>query len=102
MAMDATCQIRMDSDLKAQVEELYRNLGTSFSEAVRIFAQQSVREGRLPFLPSIKSWDDMTKTEIDDMFSESLQDIAEGRTFSQEEVDAHMRERFAHGRNKAV
>ena len=42
MAMDATCQIRMDSDLKAQVEELYRNLGTSFSEAVRIFAQQSV------------------------------------------------------------
>ncbi len=51
MAKDATCQIRMDSNLKVQVEELYRNLGSSFSEAVRIFAQQSVREGRLPFLP---------------------------------------------------
>ena len=27
MALDATCQIRMNSELKAQVEELYRNLG---------------------------------------------------------------------------
>ena len=51
MALDATCQIRMNSELKAQVEELYRNLGTSFAEAVRIFAQQSLREGGLPFRP---------------------------------------------------
>ena len=49
MAMDATLQIRMNSDLKAEVEELYRNLGTSFAEAVRIFAQQSLREGGMPF-----------------------------------------------------
>ncbi len=102
MAMDATCQIRMDSHLKAQVEELYRNMGTSFSEAVRMFAQQSVREGRMPFRPSTKSWDEMTRAEIDAMLSESLRDIDEGRTLSQEEVDAHMRERFAHGRNQAV
>ena len=32
MAMDATLQIRMNSDLKAEVEELYRNLGTSFDQ----------------------------------------------------------------------
>ena len=48
MAMDATVQIRMNGDLKAQVEELYRNMGTSFAEAVRIFAQQSLREGGMP------------------------------------------------------
>ena len=45
MAMDATCQIRMDSDLKAQVEELYRNLGTSFSEAVRILPSRVSERG---------------------------------------------------------
>ena len=28
-------QIRMSSELKAQVEELYHELGTSFAEAVR-------------------------------------------------------------------
>ena len=48
MALDATCQIRMNSELKAQVEELYRSLGTSFAEAVRIFAQQSLRRAKCP------------------------------------------------------
>ena len=51
MAMKSTFQVRMDSDLKSQVEALYRNLGTSFAEAVRIFAQQSLREGECPFGP---------------------------------------------------
>ena len=60
MAMDATLQIRMNSDLKAEVEELYRNLGTSFAEAVRIFAQQSLREGGMPFRPTLKTWENMT------------------------------------------
>ena len=64
MAMDATLQIRMNGELKAQVEELYRNLGTSFAEAVRIFAQQSLREGGMPFRPTMKTWDEMTAQEI--------------------------------------
>ena len=67
MALDATCQIRMNSELKAQVEELYRNLGTSFAEAVRIFAQQSLREGGLPFRPALKTWDELTEAEIDSL-----------------------------------
>ena len=48
MAMDATLQIRMNSEPKTGVENLYRNLGTSFAEAVRIFDQQSLREGGMP------------------------------------------------------
>lgn len=36
MSMDATVQVKMDSQLKAQVENLYHGLGTSFAEAVRI------------------------------------------------------------------
>ena len=42
MAMDATLQVRMDSQIKNNVEELYHDLGTSFAEAVRIFAQQTI------------------------------------------------------------
>ena len=45
MPMDATLQVRMDGQIKNNVEELYRNLGTSFAEAVRIFAQQSLLAG---------------------------------------------------------
>ena len=50
MAKEATLQVRMDADLKEKVEQLYKDLGTSFAEAVRIFAKQSVAENAMPFL----------------------------------------------------
>ena len=49
MAKEATLQVRMDADLKEQVEKLYKNMGTSFAEAVRIFAKQSVQDQAMPF-----------------------------------------------------
>lgn len=49
MAKEATLQVRMDAELKESVEQLYKNMGTSFAEAVRIFARQSVTEQGMPF-----------------------------------------------------
>lgn len=49
MVKKAVLQVRMDEELKKEVEELYKNMGTSFAEAVRIFAKQSVKEQRMPF-----------------------------------------------------
>lgn len=49
MAKEATLQVRMDADLKEKVEQLYRGMGTSFAEAVRIFATQSLVENGMPF-----------------------------------------------------
>ena len=37
MAKQAVYQVRMDEDIKNQVETLYRNMGTTFAEAIRIF-----------------------------------------------------------------
>lgn len=102
MSMDATMQIRMNGELKAQVEELYRNLGTSFAEAVRIFAQQSLREGGMPFRPTLKTWDEMTEEEIHAKLLKSEEDIAAGRVYTQDELDSRMRERFANGRHTAI
>lgn len=102
MSMDATVQVRMDGELKSQVEELYRNLGTSFAEAVRIFAQQSLREGGMPFRPALKSWDDLTSKEISAKLSRSEDDIASGYVCSQAELDSRMREHFANGQHTAV
>ena len=96
MAMESTFQVRMDSELKAQVEALYRSLGTSFAEAVRIFAQQSLRDGGMPFRPTLKTWDEMTAQEISAKLAKSEADIREGRVFSQEDVDVRMKERLAH------
>ena len=97
MAMDATVQIRMNSELKAQVEELYHDLGTSFAEAVRIFAQQSLREGGMPFRPALKSWDEMTADDISKKLTRSEADIAAGKVYTQDALDARMKERFQNG-----
>ena len=102
MAMESTFQVRMDSDLKTQVEALYKSLGTSFAEAVRIFAQQSLREGGMPFRPTLKTWDEMTAQEISAKLAKSETDILEGRVLSQEDVDARVDERLIHGNNPAV
>ena len=50
MAKEATLQVRMDAELKEKAEELYRSMGTSLAEAVRIFAKQSVEENAMPFV----------------------------------------------------
>lgn len=41
--------IRMDKDLKKEADNLFHQLGMSFTTAVTIFAQQAVREKRIPF-----------------------------------------------------
>ena len=50
MAKEATLQVRMDAELKEKVEALYKEMGTSFAEAVRIFAKQSIQENGMPFV----------------------------------------------------
>ena len=42
--------IRIDSELKQQADELFEELGMSFTTAVNVFVRQAVREGRIPFL----------------------------------------------------
>jgi addiction module RelB/DinJ family antitoxin len=41
-------QFRMDTELKKEAEMLFRELGTSFAEALRIFARQCVLTRSMP------------------------------------------------------
>lgn len=41
--------IRMDSDLKAQADAFFGELGMNLSTAFNVFVRQSLREGRIPF-----------------------------------------------------
>ena len=41
--------IRMDSDLKAQADELFNELGMNLTTAFNIFVRQSLREVGIPF-----------------------------------------------------
>lgn len=49
----STLQVRIESDLKQEADELFSALGTSLSEAVRLFIAQSVHDRRLPFTPCV-------------------------------------------------
>ena len=57
MAKEATLQMRMDAELKEEAEQLYKDMGTSLAEAVRIFTRQSVQEQGMPFRIHISSRD---------------------------------------------
>lgn len=41
--------IRMDSELKAEADELFNALGMNLSTAFNIFVRQALREGGIPF-----------------------------------------------------
>ena len=41
--------IRIDKELKKEADNLFHELGMSFTTAVTVFAQQAVREQRIPF-----------------------------------------------------
>ena len=61
-AKEAIVQLRMDSDMKEKVETLYRQMGTSFAEAIRMFAAQSLLENRMPFHPTASA--QLTKSSV--------------------------------------
>ena len=47
-----TFQMRINPDVKQQVEEIYARQGLTFTDAVNIFIQQSLNMDGLPFLAS--------------------------------------------------
>lgn len=49
-----TIQMRISGDLKHEAEALFASMGLGLSDAVRMFLQQSVNEGGIPFQPRAK------------------------------------------------
>ena len=41
--------VRIDTELKAQAEALFSDLGMNLSTAITVFIRQAVRENRIPF-----------------------------------------------------
>jgi DNA-damage-inducible protein J len=51
----ATVQARVSQELKDDAEEVFLAIGLSTAEAIRVFLQQSVNTGGLPFQPTAKT-----------------------------------------------
>jgi addiction module RelB/DinJ family antitoxin len=63
--------VRIDDDLRASGETLFRSLGISFSTAVAVFVSHSVKQGRIPFdvgEMEPEGFEHSPETEADDPF----------------------------------
>ena len=52
---DSTFQVRINSEIKKQVEEIYAKAGMTLTDAFNIFIQQSLNVEGLPFIASNNS-----------------------------------------------
>jgi DNA-damage-inducible protein J len=77
---NVTVQSRVNPELKAQAESVFASMGMSTADAIRIFLQQSVNDGGLPFQPHAK----IPNAETIAAFKEA----EEGKTSYHENVDA--------------
>ncbi|MDR3224953.1 MAG: type II toxin-antitoxin system RelB/DinJ family antitoxin [Clostridiales Family XIII bacterium] len=49
MANTINVTIRLDKDVKENVEKLFGDFGMNLSTAFNVFARQSLRQGKIPF-----------------------------------------------------
>tara|TARA_R110002072_G_scaffold46465_2_gene128530 strand:+ start:891 stop:1154 length:264 start_codon:yes stop_codon:yes gene_type:complete len=54
MAINETVQARVTHELKTEAEAVFNSMGLKTSDAIRLFLQQSVNIGGLPFQPRAK------------------------------------------------
>jgi DNA-damage-inducible protein J len=66
---NVTIQSRVSPELKQQAEAVFGALGLSTSDAIRMFLQQSVNVGGLPFQPVVKRPNDETLEAMKEMDS---------------------------------
>lgn len=51
----ATLQTRVNDDLKTQADALFKEMGITTTEAIRMFLAQCINQGGLPFQPRGKT-----------------------------------------------
>ena len=81
--------MRMDEDLKAQLQELVSNLGMDMTTFFTIYAKQEVREQRIPFMISMDIPNEETKEAIEEV-RQMKQNSSMGKSYT--DVDEMMKE----------
>lgn len=67
----STFNMRMNADLKKNLEEVCRQMGLTISSAFTIFATQVVRERRIPFTVSADPfWNEATQRHLEPSYAQ--------------------------------
>lgn len=97
--MAATIQVRVDEELKTKSDQLFKDLGTDTTTAIRIFLTQAVANNGFPFEikrnDSLKSiYSSMTEEELLTKLEISRKHASEGRYKEADTMVAEMRTKY--------
>jgi len=99
MPQTALIQVRVDKDLKNEIDELFNNLGLDTSTAIRMFLKQVERRRGLPFdvtlpLKMPLEYESLSREQIDAELDEGLADLNAGRVMSSNQVRENMHRKY--------
>jgi addiction module RelB/DinJ family antitoxin len=79
----ATFQMRINPEVKSEVEQIYAQCGMTLTDAINVFIQQSLNAGALPFIVTTNTKDALRDQAIAQLMSE----IQKGRDSVKSEAD---------------
>ena len=89
----STFQMRINPEVKSQVEQIFQNCGMTLTDAINIFIQQSINVGGLPFIVTQDSKEALRNQAIAQLMCEIQKGRdsvrSEGDWVSEEEMLAH-------------
>ena len=95
--MASTIQVRVEDDLKAKSDELFRELGTDTTTAIRMFLTQAISVKGFPFeiqKASVNPYVALTEDEILEKLERSRAHAAQGMYKEAEDVVRDMRAKY--------
>lgn len=95
--MASTIQVRVDDDLKAKSDELFKDLGTDTTTAIRMFLKQALAVNGFPF--EIKRavsnpYEALSENDMLAKLEKSRESAAQGMYRDAEDVSRNMREKY--------
>lgn len=95
--MASTIQLRVDDDLKTKADELFRDLGTDTTTAIRMFLTRALAVNGFPFeikRATANPYEVLTANQILDKLEKSREHAAQGMYKDASEVSRDMRAKY--------
>ncbi len=95
--MASTIQVRVDDELKAKSDALFKDLGTDTTTAIRMFLTQALAVNGFPFeikRASANPYGELSEVEILERLEKSRESAAQGMYRDATEVSRDMRTKY--------
>ena len=100
MSKDSTLSLRIDSELKNEVENILKQLGIPMTTAKTMYYNQIKMNNGLPFTPKIinkpKTIHDYTEEELANELEKTKDEIKDGKYVTIEEMEQELKNKFKH------